>query len=145
MSFYAKENRNFETALKLEPQIFTKPPIAYDLQSITKKSFFSLNTIGHWCLSFLSLLFIEGLRNRNSIEDKGWIIQVISSYILLEPRSRNWPINYKHNMLGLKFLSGACFSLKVLIFHSYPKHRILTCDAFLLFKAYFSRREWILM
>ena len=31
------------------------------------------------------------------------------------------------------------------VFHNYPKQRILTCDAFLLFKAYFSQREWILI
>ena len=51
-----KKNRNFETAIKLK-QNFTKSPIAYYLQTITKKSFFLLNTIEHRCLSFLSLHF----------------------------------------------------------------------------------------
>ena len=63
-------------------------------------------------------------------------------FILLE---RNWPMNYKGNLFATKFLSGAYISSKFLIFHNSPEHRILTCDAFLLFKAHLSRREWILM
>ena len=43
--------------------------------------------------------------------------------------------------VGIKIPFRCVFSFKLLIFHNYPKHGILTRDAFLLFKAYFSRRE----